>query len=324
VVFETLHIIASLIRNRFRRRPELQSPTLPLIRGSRKKIEKLLAGWSKDWPQDFEGDLSSYKPDRKDFPVPELVLFTLRDILGWRYEGPGEKVRWSVYGNILGEPAVFEYRKFGFTVARPANAKADCKRVEGQLKSALRVVEKSLEPIAEHQVNQGRVTIVNRDHEFKRRYMFFRDLAVQSYGKTKEKPAVPTSPEAKGVLSDLAAGFNKVIGHNREGFFHATAMVDSYFSALEHRLVLLRGFSGKPMKPGELTGMLRAKWDDKLTVLMPVTGNREREELLGRLRRIKERIRNPFAHGGVENDGGSLFFPFSKSGGYSGEFQPVR
>jgi hypothetical protein len=43
-------------------------------------------------------------------------------------------------------------------------------------------------------------------------------------------------------------------------------------------------------------------------MVAPVPGSRKLELLLGRLREIKERVRNPFSHGGVENDGGSMFF----------------
>jgi hypothetical protein len=312
------------LRRLFRSAPVASAPALPRIHVSQNKIEKCLTGWSKDWPEGFKGDAQSYKPDRKAFPVPELVLATLRDVMGWRYEGPGEKVRWSLYGSILGEPAVFEHRKFGFTITRPAKAKADNKRVEGQLKSAIRLVEKALEPVAKYQVDQGHVTIVNRDHEFRRRYQFFRELAASSYGKAKEKPVVEKpageAPGGKPDLSGFTKAINEMIGHNRDGFFYATAMVDSYFSALEHRLVLLRGFYGKPMQAGDLTALLRAKWDEKLVLVADITGNREREELLGRLRRIKERIRNPFAHGGVENDGGSLFFHLPRIGAVPANF----
>jgi hypothetical protein len=65
---------------------------------------------------------------------------------------------------------------------------------------------------------------------------------------------------------------------------------------------------------------LAAKWDDKLKAVLPMGSNRQAELLLGKMRRIKERIRNPFAHGGVENDKGSLFFHLPTVGGIPANF----
>jgi hypothetical protein len=77
---------------------------------------------------------------------------------------------------------------------------------------------------------------------------------------------------------------------------------------------------GTPMVAGELRRLLLSKWDDKLKVVLPVAGDKDAELLLARMRRIKERIRNPFAHGGVENDGGSLFFHLPRVGAIPANF----
>src|SRR5688500_6055181 len=44
----------------------------------------------------------------EQFPVPELVLFTLRDVLGLKSDGAFEKTRWGVS---------FEYKDAYFSVA---------------------------------------------------------------------------------------------------------------------------------------------------------------------------------------------------------------
>jgi hypothetical protein len=69
-------------------------------------------------------------------------------------------------------------------------------------------------------------------------------------------------------------------------------MIDAYFSCLEHRLILLRAFSGRSLAPGELSQLLVAKWDEKLKGVLMAASHRTNELLLGRLRAIKERIRN--------------------------------
>jgi hypothetical protein len=275
-----------------------------------KRIAKKLEGFTPDFPADLDRwDMGSHQPDARDFPVPGLVLFTMRNLMGWPWSSHGEKVRWSVYGRVAGEPVVFEHRKFGFAILRGSDAKIPNSRIEGQLKTALKEVGKFLEPFAEHQVGRGEVVIVNRFGEFDARYRFFRNLADKAY-KRATKPLRPSrANRSVGRHFDhLTGGLNQMMAANREGFFHSTVMVDSYFSALEHRLVLLRAFTGQPLNPGELLEILVSKWDNKLKLVLSVTGDQHAEEILGRMRRIRERIRNPFAHGEFENDGGSLFF----------------
>ncbi len=272
----------------------------------RKSIAKKLHGFTADYPDyDAVPDMDTHKPASKRFPVPELVLFTLRNVMGWRWSGHGEKVRWTVYGSVDGEPVFFSLQKFGFAIGRKVDGVVANTKIEGQLASALKEVEKALETVAEYQVAAGDVLIVNRFGEFDARYRFYRELADKAFKRASRKPRVSRSPGSPFGLADV---MNRLIKAKREGFFHSVAMVDCYFSALEHRLVLLRAFTGKPLSQGEVIDLLSAKWDDKLKMVVPVAGNRKLELLLGRMREIKERVRNPFSHGGVENDGGSMFF----------------
>jgi hypothetical protein len=133
------------------------------LRAIRQRVAKKLEGFTPDFPADLDRwDMGSHQPDVKGFPVPDLVLFTMRNLMGWPWSSHGEKVRWSVYGRVAGEPVVFEHRKFGFTILRGPDAKIPNSRIEGQLKAALKEVEKFLEPYAEHQVWRGEVVIVNR------------------------------------------------------------------------------------------------------------------------------------------------------------------
>jgi hypothetical protein len=289
----------------------------------RRRVAKKLVGFAADFPDELDRwSMSGGRPESGEFPVPELVLFLLRNLMGWQWSGHGEKVRWSVYGSVNGEPVGFELRKFGFTILRSGEAKVSTQRIIGQLKTALKEIEAFLEPYAEAQVETGDVLIVNRFGEFESRYRFFRELARKAYAKAAKPPRQkkPKKSKKSELTLGIADAFNHSWAANREGFFHSTAMVDAYFSALEHRLVLLRSFTGAALDPGDLTRLLAANWDEKLKTVLPVAGDRQAELLLGKMRRIKERIRNPFAHGGVENDKGSLFFHLPTVGSIPANF----
>lgn len=294
----------------------------------RPRLIKALVGFSGHLPKNWsEQDLEHRtRPSRAEIPVPELVLFALRNVLEFRWAGPGEKVRWSVYCTFNDVPVSFEMRKFGFTICAQKGAEIDATRLCGQLRVAVKHVEKWLEPIAKEQTATGNVLIANRRHEFDSRYRFFRDLADQSYRRADRKPrrkAKPKKATVSGSIQDLLESFNEEVRANTQGFYYSTAMVDAFFSRLEHNLVLLRAFCGKSLNEGDLTSFLSLLWDEKLKALVDVT-EPGWQKIYSELKRIKERIRNPFAHGGVENDGGSLFVHIPTLGALPANFTQIR
>jgi hypothetical protein len=293
----------------------------------RPRLTKALVGFGPDVPEGWqESNLKMVRrPDPSDFPLPDLVLFALRNVLGFPWRGPEEKVRWSVFCAFNGVLVSFEMRKFGFTICTDAEVNLD--RICGQLRVAVKHVEDWLEPVAREQAAKGNVTIANRHHEFDTRYRFFRKLADRSYGRAEKKPRQKPKSKDEDLLSaafgDLLPGWNATMRANREGFYYSTAMVDAFFSRLEHHLVLLRAFCGRPLKDDDLSAFLSMKWDKKLIALLDVT-EPGMQKFYSDLKRIKERVRNPFAHGGVENDGGSLFVHIPTVGALPANFTQIR
>jgi hypothetical protein len=278
----------------------------------KEQLQRCLEGFSSEWSDSRDYDLmQSTRLARKDFPVPELLLFALRNGLGWRSMGHGEKVRWTVLGQVGGEPIAFELQKFGLKMLRPVGEHAfDDQRVIGQLRGAIQITEKFLKPLTEHQIQHGELVIANRFAEFSSRYLFFREKADVAFRQAKRKRRQPKNrPEASGIEglgSLLSAVLNHGLKQKQEGFFYSVAMVDCYFSAIEHRLALLRAFTGEPMSEGGFREFISMSWDKKLTEILGRKQSNKIRETIRDLRRIKERIRNPFAHGGFENDKGSL------------------
>jgi hypothetical protein len=292
------------------------------------RVMKSLHGFTNDFPKLSEHDqdlkMSTFKPDRSDFPVPDLVHFMMRHVVKWKMSGPEEKVRWTAYGSVDGSPVFLQMRKFGFTIGVEKGSGLSPQRVVGQLKAGLKEVEKFLEPYAKHQVETGNVTIANRFYEFEDRYRFFRDLADKAYRRAntsrRKKTIASTGKPTGGFMSDIVAEVNRSTEANREGFYYSTAMIDAYFSALEHRLVLLRAFTGTAFANSAVLSLLAARWDEKLKLVVPAIEAKRMAPILGKMRDIKERIRNPFAHGGNENDRGSLFFHLPQIGAIPANF----
>ncbi len=279
-----------------------------------KRMAKSLKGFKSGLPPDCDPwSLRGGRSDPRLFPVPELVLFALRDVMGFSWSGRGEKVRWSVYATVEGEPFIFESRKFGFAIDHREELPAGLlKRVEGQLSSSLRLLEPLLNDVASAQIANGNLTLENRFAEFDNRYRFFRTLADKAFqfkaaaGKDADGTSERTNDTK--VFSDLTERLNQSLKVQQEGYFASGAMVDAYFSRLEHRVLLLRAFIGRPLEVGDFETFLQKTWEQRLREVVPSDINAAIGKLLGELRDVKSSIRNPLAHGGVENDGGAFYF----------------
>lgn len=294
-----------------------ENDPLVVLRG---RMEKSLKGFQSGLPQGCDPwRLRGGLADATLFPVPELVLFALRDVMGFSWSGVGEKVRWSVYATVDGEPFVFEQRKFGFSIDHRSGAPpALLKRVAGQLSASLRLLEPLLQDFAKEQIGIGNLTLENRSGEFDNRYRYFRDLADKAFGADPDPlEEVGTSvDEANGpkMIADLSFRINRLLTREQEGYFASGAMVDAYFSKLEHRVLLLRAFLGHSLGVGDFRAFLQKTWDEKLLAVTSLDTNPAGGRLLGRLREVKATIRNPLAHGGVENDGGAFYIHMPRIG----------
>lgn len=306
-----------------------QNPPKPddLFAPLRRRLEKELVGFSSQVPERTWSAETIHRPARAEFPVPELLLFALRDVLGFPWTGHEEKVRWSVHCLFTNVPVSLELRKFGFTICYPKDATIDVARLCGQLHVAVKLAEQWLQPFAQKQVEAGAVTIPNRYSEFDRRYCFFREHADAAYQQAATPPAGENAADGKEGLAafdGLAKSWNHMMRNRTEGFYYSTAMIDAFFSRLEHQFVLLLAFRGSPLANGALKAFLAMSWDEKLKALIDVDADKDAQKVYARLKQLKERIRNPFAHGGVENDGGSLFIHIPFVGALPANFTQIR
>lgn len=283
------------------------------------QLNRVLCGFSSEIPKDKYA-VSTYKLESSDFPVPELILYTLRDVLGWQWHGRGEKVRWTVYGSVGGEFVSFQLAKFGLRFSRSHSTEMENSRVLRQLGAAIKIVEKNIRPQAKHLIEQGKFTMVNRFIEFTDRYAFFRKKADASFKTADNPPNFEEASGAEGVFAGLAGFFNHKHEHFTSGFYNSVAMIDCYFSGLEHRLLLMRAFSGVPLGLGGFREFMEMSWEQKIGLFLDVKKNKYNREMLAHLKAIKDRIRNPFAHGGFENDKGAIFLHFPTLGAIPANF----
>jgi hypothetical protein len=265
----------------------------------------------------------AYDLSREDFPVPELVLITLRDGLGCERFGPFEKCRWSVPVVYRGVPFAFEYRKCGLvaqTVTNESLVALLLPEFFGKLKKAVNATADALKDLCQSQITSLSVTVANLFPDLDRMYRFFRENATESY-RTPDSPMRVTAVDEKGEPKAWAGSF---LQGPRKGFYHTTAMLNAYFSRLEHVLVLVLPFTTFDETEFDLLDYIGSTWDDKYRRLFDVEKDKEAKRLYDRMKVAKERYRNPIAHGGFEKGGASLYFHVPTVGALPASLVAVR
>ena len=211
---------------------------------------------------------------------------------------------------------VLAHRKFGFDVRLLESANGEegaalsLEMIE-RLNKGIKIAERLLQPFIKEQINQGNLSIKNRSHLHEMRYRYFRDQAKQCFEADPPPPQIimtdnPISPEMRYFDS---------LKPEREGSFAAIAMIDAYYSKLEHILFLLAPFHLNTHQTKlELITFLEMKWVDKFKALFPMSTIREAKRHFDALLNVKINYRNPLAHGLLEKGGSSLFFHFPDLG----------
>lgn len=147
-------------------------------------------------------------------PLPYTVFITLCKLAGYGYFGREEKVAWAIPVTYKGVPFLLAHRKSGFKVSStgsPDRSDELATEMIGQLNRAIGIADRLMEEEIKGRVRAGKVTVINKYHVLREMYRFFRGKADASFA------AAAT----------------------REGFYYAVAMLDAFFSLLEHVLILL-------------------------------------------------------------------------------------
>ena len=254
--------------------------------------------------------IQCHKSLRAEFPIPELVLFTLRDIKGLEAGGVDEKERWTIYVRFRKTVMVFVMAKFGFELEYRGHL-SDVNVAVGKLKKAVRYAEDGLRDYGKMQLRNGNVTIANRIDYFNHRYQYFRKLADEAYVLAEKDREVARSKQGERVggiappdIDVTWAGMHR----DQEGSFCSAAMMDAYFSLLEHKLTLTVAFIDFDASNGALADFLGEQWGPKFKRVFDVAHDNEANSLFQRLAKVKERWRNPLAHGGYEKEWSSVYF----------------
>lgn len=253
----------------------------------------------------WDGKPIEVKQDQ--LPLSSLVFICLVMFKGYRYWGKDEKLLWTIPFKYKSYPLLLSYRKFGLQILSNSGTtppQALVKQMLKQLNKAIKITEKLVQPYADQQVKTGNVTVVNSYHKLNMMYRFFRRKAKERFRRAGRAPA-SLAPARTGLIGPL---LNWRVKHEHEGAYYATAMIDAFFSWLEHVLVLILPFVGFDPVREDLVAFISSGWKDKFKRVFDVERNRRAKSLYDQLNSIRERYRNPLTHGYFEKAGASLYF----------------
>lgn len=248
---------------------------------------------------------------RDEFPVSELIFFALTRFRDMTPFGPQEKLRWGFKAVFRNIPFELSLQKFGLYLYMPEGTKSEMRSALAKcLKVASRLAEKCLQDEAQYQIQNANVSIENQYHHFRGAYRFFRDIAEQTYNKPPDDPVVMRKDGNEQPTGWTFSPWK----HQIEGGYLAGAMLDAYFSWLEHALVLVLAFIDFNPTGGQLLRFVGNTWGEKWRTIFDITTDYEAKQIYDLLKRIKETVRNPNSHGGFRKKGTSFYFHVDRIG----------
>jgi hypothetical protein len=284
---------------------------------ARERIERAMAGRfaagsrEQPWPGAWSGGAKLSVPPA-ELPVPGLARWLLHDFLGGPDLGHDEKIAWQVRFTFDGRQCALAFEKFGLRLYFSPDALDGEPALRGfadellrRLKKAIRVAESEVfRSFAGQQMADGQVTVTNQYHQLRMMYEHFRAAA--------ENPTLPVSADDADDDTGIDfSGWNRAIAVDRMRFFNGVAMVNAYFSLLEHLIVLIWPFVNYQPGVDDLQRFVGDRWADKYKRLFDVNADRQAKTLYDRLRDAAEEYRNTYAHGAFDKMGGAFVIHFT-------------
>lgn len=243
--------------------------------------------------------------DRELFPVPSLIRFVLHGVCGFPLGYPGEKTHWIIPFTYRDASCAISHEKFGLRLYVRNNINKN--ELLSKLKKAIAVTEKFiLADIAKDQIKSGNITIDNQFSRLDGQYAFFREKAEAAYATQKRE-------DEDGSIEGISESLNRMFRASAEAAYNALAMIDAYFSRLEHFLVLALPFSEYDRSLDELTDFVGKIWSEKMKRILNIEIH-PAQLYYAHLVAVKEKYRNTFAHGGFEKKGASFYFHLPRFG----------
>lgn len=260
-------------------------------------------------------------PKELNVRYPFIVFLMFKVIKGYPNLGMFEKILWEIPICYKGVQLVLAHKKFGFTISanqKKENYESIAHEAMAAIHKAIPFTEALVNPIIHEKVNQGNVTIESKYTKMRNRYLFFREKAL--HGNTSDTEKLSALKAESGIANfkdgeSYQAHFDLMSRYSSAKTYYLLAMIDAYFSLLEHISILLLPFVKEiKIKEIKLDHFMGLTWKAKLRTVLQYKTNKSALRYLEILDEIKEQIRNPASHGDYYKNGSSFYVHISGTG----------
>lgn len=262
--------------------------------------------------------------DTNIFPDPNLLLFLLIEICNFSRRTREEKMHWNVAFIYKNMNYAITHEKFGLRLYEEIDNTINQNEVLGKLNKILRFVEKNaLNDIAKQKILEGNITIVNQFNKIDNQYKYFRNRAKTEFTPEENKVTNLGTKDISNFMKNAMDLINRESAAKQKGQYNTLAMIDAYFSRLEHLLVLALPFFNYDRNNENISVFVGLNWSDKLKRILDFS-NVEIQKHYSALVLIKEKYRNTFAHGGFEKNGQSFYIDLGPYGAIPASLSGVK
>ena len=245
--------------------------------------------------------------DRDRLPVIASLHLIMRLLIGAQDLGRAEKLAWEYPFTYRGRACSLALMKFGLRLylqsQEDGNDEADEREIMSKLAAAARLLEKNLLPsFVETQVGENRIIVHNQIGQLRGMYQYFRELAEAAYA---GDGMLAKRFDERHRDSVYLKQFRS-LPEQQEGFFATVAMINGYFSLLEHLFVFALAVSDFDPTKDSLKDFISLRLLEKYKRLFDVAHDRSARTYYNRLHDVAEKWRNPYDHGGFDKKGGAL------------------
>lgn len=234
-----------------------------------------------------------------DLPASNLIFLTFVYVAGYSYAGKFEKVAWTIAFRYQDQPFAFSLQKFGLRLYYMGVETPPLELIRSMLSDlndCIALTREIVKPFFLDQITAGNVTVVNAYKQFSEMYDFFRKHAEQAFSHK-------TCIAQKKQVDQYALSYQK----HKEGGYFSLSMCDAYFSRLDHLMMLLLPFTVYVPGKMDLSNVINSSGMSKFRLIFAVEKDKQADNYLRAMIAIRERFRNPVAHGNFEKDGKSFF-----------------
>lgn len=254
-------------------------------------------------------------------PPYYLVYFILVDLLDFNFNGPEEKVAFSIPVKIGNTTLIVEYRKMGLGIfIKNKNDEDKAKVILKCIQSGVKAGTEYFNYIADEAAKSSNLNVSNNSNELYERFCHFSNfydninkqiIEIEAKSKAHVQNTPSLTLDNKNLLfiqtNNIFENYNKIAHLRKEAMWYAISAIESFFNWTEHVFILIAILNGKIKTGVDISNKIGEEWKTKFKIAIDINIP-EMKVFYDRLIILRQKIRNFVSHGSFGKDGQTLQF----------------